>query len=103
MGERHIGDLGNIQTDKNGKAVIDITDHLVKLSGGEAYNVIDRSIVIHQNEDDLGTSGDASGNAGKRLKCCKIFLEDSNGATSQIAKVSLFLLIIVANFLIIIQ
>ena len=50
--ERHVGDLGNIKANKNGIVKMKISDKLVKLRG--KYNVIGRSIVIHEDEDDLG-------------------------------------------------
>ena len=40
---RHVGDLGNIEV-INGKAEVDITDKLVKLTG--PYSVMGRSIVV---------------------------------------------------------
>jgi Cu-Zn family superoxide dismutase len=68
---RHVGDLGNIEAGKNGVAKIDITDKLVKLRG--KYSVIGRSLVVHEDEDDLGL-GNAddsltTGHSGKRLAC----------------------------------
>merc|ERR1719483_493360 len=53
--DRHVGDLGNIAADPEGNSVVFIADTQVKLTG-----------------DDLGASGDASGAAGPRLKCCII-------------------------------
>ena len=71
---RHVGDLGNIDVDKNGVCKMRFVDNLVKLSG--EYTVLNRSIVIHEDEDDLGKGGDAeslrTGNAGKRIACGKI-------------------------------
>ena len=34
--------------------------------------VLSRSFVIHEGEDDLGASGDASGASGTRIGCCTI-------------------------------
>lgn len=62
--------MGNIETDADGVALVDIFDKQVQLSGENS--VIGRSIVIHEKEDDLGASGDPSGAAGSRLKCCII-------------------------------
>lgn len=62
--ERHEGDLGNIETDADGKT------HLVwkgKLSLGGADSIIGKSIVVHEKEDDLKT--DPSGNSGSRVAC----------------------------------
>ena len=46
-------------------------DNLVKLSG--KYSVIGRSMIIHEDEDDLGKGGNEeslkTGNAGKRIAC----------------------------------
>ena len=71
---RHVGDLGNIIVDSDGKVVLDIMDEQIKLSG--EYSVIGRGIVVHADEDDLGKGGDsgslATGNAGGRLACCVI-------------------------------
>ena len=38
----------------------------MKLTGDAEYSVAGRSIVIHENADDLGANGDT------RLKCCTI-------------------------------
>ena len=69
--ERHVGDLGNIIADNNGVAKINIIDPLVKLSG--KYSVMGRSMIIHEDEDDLGTGDNEdslkTGNAGKRIAC----------------------------------
>lgn len=72
--ERHVGDLGNIEANKDGVTIINITDHLVKLSG--EFSVIGRSFVIHESEDDLGKGKGKlraeslkTGNAGKRIGC----------------------------------
>eukprot|EP01006_Ploeotia_vitrea_P040034 TRINITY_DN66398_c1_g1_i1.p1 TRINITY_DN66398_c1_g1~~TRINITY_DN66398_c1_g1_i1.p1 ORF type:complete len:156 (-),score=79.57 TRINITY_DN66398_c1_g1_i1:238-705(-) len=68
---RHVGDLGNIVADADGKVVLDITDNLVSLIG--ATSVIGRAIVIHEGEDDLGKGGHelslTTGNAGGRVGC----------------------------------
>jgi len=71
--ERHIGDLGNIESKYIGEgtlAVVEITDRIVSLS--PPYSVVGRSVVIHEGEDDLGASGDPSGAAGARVACCTI-------------------------------
>jgi Cu-Zn family superoxide dismutase len=69
--KRHIGDLGNIEAGKNGVAKIDITDRFVKLRG--KYSVIGRSLVVHEDEDDLGLGNHddshTTGHSGKRLAC----------------------------------
>jgi len=69
--ERHVGDLGNIVADSKGIAKFSMYDNLVKLSG--KHSVIGRSMIIHEDEDDLGKGGNEeslkTGNAGKRIAC----------------------------------
>ena len=73
--ERHVGDLGNLTADAEGRAQYRITDHMVKLHGTKC-NVVGRGLVIHADEDDLGKWGDnvslANGNSGKRIACAVI-------------------------------
>jgi Cu-Zn family superoxide dismutase len=68
---RHAGDLGNIETNKNGICKKIIYDKVIKLKG--KYNILGRSVVIHEKEDDLGLGGNKesliTGNAGKRIAC----------------------------------
>jgi Cu-Zn family superoxide dismutase len=72
---RHVGDLGNIKTDKNGECRMIFKDHMIKLRGYK-QNIIGRSIVIHEKKDDFGLGGDdeslKTGNAGKRIACAVI-------------------------------
>jgi Cu-Zn family superoxide dismutase len=78
--ERHVGDLGNISADSNGKAKYSFTDHLIKLKG--ICNIIGRGLIIHEDTDDLGlTNNKASlitGNAGKRIACAVIGYSKDN-------------------------
>ena len=73
--ERHVGDLGNIKFNSKGIAKYSFTDNLIKLSGTKA-NIIGRSVVIHQDIDDLGKGGYndslTTGHAGKRIACAVI-------------------------------
>jgi Cu-Zn family superoxide dismutase len=46
---RHVGDLGNIVAGKDGTAVVDIRDSLIKFSGKNS--VIGRSFLVHADED----------------------------------------------------
>jgi len=74
--ERHVGDLGNITCDKNGKIIdLEIIDHMIKLRGTKA-NIIGRSVVIHEDPDDngLGDFPDSktTGHSGKRIACAVI-------------------------------
>ncbi len=77
--EGHVGDLGNIQADDNGKADFSIKANRVDLIGDRS--VVGRGIVVHADEDDLGKGGDEeslkTGNAGDRLACGVITLRSS--------------------------
>ncbi|KAF9879638.1 Superoxide dismutase [Colletotrichum karsti] len=68
---RHVGDLGNIDTDANGNSKGSTEDSFVKLIGPES--VIGRTIVVHGGTDDLGKGGNEeslkTGNAGPRPAC----------------------------------
>jgi Cu-Zn family superoxide dismutase len=68
---RHVGDLGNIETNDKGESEFLFTDKLVKLRG--PYSVVGRSFIIHEDEDDLGKGGHTdskiTGHAGNRLVC----------------------------------
>ena len=72
--ERHVGDLGNILADSEGKVETQLSDQLATLLG--EIDITGRAIVIHQGTDDLGLGGDsgslATGNAGSRAECCLI-------------------------------
>ncbi|KAJ1918087.1 Superoxide dismutase [Cu-Zn] [Mycoemilia scoparia] len=69
--ERHVGDLGNIEVGSDGKAAIKFDDKLISLFG--AHSIVGRSIVVHEEVDDLGKGGHelskTTGNAGGRFAC----------------------------------
>jgi Cu-Zn family superoxide dismutase len=81
MRERHVGDLGNLQTDSSGSAIYIMKDDLIKLRGEKA-NIIGRGLIIHADEDDCGQGeNEASlinGNAGKRIACAIIGYSKKN-------------------------
>ncbi|KAF6332700.1 copper chaperone for superoxide dismutase [Rhinolophus ferrumequinum] len=66
--DRHRGDLGNVHADADGRAIFRIEDEQLKV-----WDVIGRSVVIDEGEDDLGQGGHPlskiTGNSGKRLAC----------------------------------
>lgn len=77
---RHLGDLGNIKVNKNGKCEQTINARFIKLRGAK-YNILGRSLVIHEDPDDLGKGGDEeslkTGNAGPRIGCAVIGFKDA--------------------------
>ncbi|XP_037696686.1 copper chaperone for superoxide dismutase [Choloepus didactylus] len=66
--DRHRGDLGNVHADADGRATFRIEDEQLKV-----WDVIGRSLVIDEGEDDLGRGGHPlskiTGNSGERLAC----------------------------------
>ncbi|TBU45819.1 superoxide dismutase [Dichomitus squalens] len=69
--DRHVGDLGNIETDSKGVASFTFEDSLLSLNG--PLSIVGRSVVVHAGTDDLGRGGDdeslKTGNAGGRAAC----------------------------------
>lgn len=59
---KHLGDLGNIQTDQTGSSKTVITIENVTLD-----EISGKSVLIHESMDDLKT--DPSGNSGGRIAC----------------------------------
>lgn len=68
--ERHDGDLGNIEANADGRSVgvMCVTLNL--------NNIIGKTIVLHEQEDDLGKNNTneskTTGNAGERIDCAII-------------------------------
>ena len=66
INERHVGDLGNINTDSDGRAKFKFTDKLLNVS-----EIIGRSIVVTEHADDLGMGNHENslidGNSGERV------------------------------------
>lgn len=77
--ERHVGDLGNVEVDADGRAEGRMVDRLVRVK-----DVVGRSVILHEEEDDLGRGGDEeslrTGNAGARIACGRI--DSVNGAAA---------------------
>jgi Cu-Zn family superoxide dismutase len=81
MKHRHVGDLGNINTNNKGEAKYTFYDNVIKLRGSKA-NIIGRGLIIHQDEDDCGQGSNVeslkTGNAGKRIACAVIGYSKEN-------------------------
>lgn len=61
--DRHVGDLGNITAGDDGKAKIDMTDTVIRLSGPSS--IVGRAVIIHHDADDFKTQ--PTGHAGGRI------------------------------------
>ena len=68
---RHLGDLGNITANAEGRASFKFTDDRIKV-----WDMIGRSLVVHQNPDDLGKGNNdksaVDGNLGAGVACAII-------------------------------
>jgi len=62
---RHEGDMGNIEADASGNAHLEYVDNTISITGNAS--ILGRSVIVHQNEDDLKTQ--PTGNAGARIAC----------------------------------
>ena len=75
INERHVGDLGNLEANFEGKVNIKFMDHMIKLRGNTS-NIIGRGLIIHADPDDCGRGNfpdsKTTGHAGKRIACAII-------------------------------
>eukprot|EP00455_Lapot_gusevi_P049280 TRINITY_DN6961_c0_g1_i4.p1 TRINITY_DN6961_c0_g1~~TRINITY_DN6961_c0_g1_i4.p1 ORF type:complete len:189 (+),score=37.30 TRINITY_DN6961_c0_g1_i4:63-629(+) len=77
----HAGDMGNLEADSDGTATYRETNDKMKLSG--KYSVMNRAVVIHAKEDDLG-KGDTEesklkGSSGDPIACCVLRSTSGSG------------------------
>jgi Cu-Zn family superoxide dismutase len=63
--QRHVGDLGNLEADADGKAHLEIVDQFISLEGPNA--IVGKAVIVHAQPDDLSTQ--PTGNAGPRVAC----------------------------------
>ena len=63
--ERHVGDLGNLIANDQGRAHYERIDIVISLNG--PYSIIGRGIIVHAGEDDFVTQ--PTGDAGARVAC----------------------------------
>ena len=79
--ERHVGDLGNLETDNKGTANYTFFDSIIKLRGIKT-NIIGRGLIIHADPDDCGKGDNddslKTGNSGKRIACAVIGYSKEN-------------------------
>ncbi|MGI9526583.1 MAG: superoxide dismutase family protein [Weeksellaceae bacterium] len=67
----HMGDIGNLEADADGNATLTFTtDKWCLGCDDEKKNLMGRSIIIHESEDDFTTQ--PTGNAGGRIGCVVI-------------------------------
>ncbi|KAG0700119.1 superoxide dismutase [Suillus ampliporus] len=68
---RHVGDLGNVESDEYGTASLSFKDSFISLNG--PLSIVGRAVVVHAGTDDLGKGNTEeslkTGNAGGRAAC----------------------------------
>lgn len=64
-GQRHAGDMGNLEADASGNASYERVDEVMTLSGPNS--IVGKAVIVHANADDLESQ--PSGDAGNRLAC----------------------------------
>ncbi|AUX27231.1 superoxide dismutase [Sorangium cellulosum] len=65
-GERHLGDLGNIEVKADGTGTHEIVANGANLKEGAPNSFIGRAIIVHEKQDD---GSQPAGNAGGRIGC----------------------------------
>ena len=65
-GERHLGDLGNIEVGPDGKGTLEIVVKGANLKPGDPNSYLGRAIIVHEKVD---TGEQPTGNAGGRIGC----------------------------------
>lgn len=63
----HAGDLGNLEADENGLALITIMSSRVTLGDGAPTDIMGRAVIVHADPDDLESQ--PTGAAGGRVAC----------------------------------
>lgn len=63
--ERHVGDLGNLESNADGVATYDRVDELLTVDGNTS--ILGRGVIVHAGADDLESQ--PTGDAGARLAC----------------------------------
>ncbi len=63
----HLGDIGNVEADAEGHASLTLTTDLWSIGTGEANDIADRALVVHEKADDF--TSQPTGAAGGRIGC----------------------------------
>ncbi len=63
----HLGDIGNVQLNAQGKGTMELSTDLWTLGSDSTSSVLNRAIIVHSGVDDYKSQ--PSGNAGSRIGC----------------------------------
>ncbi|MBC8052527.1 MAG: superoxide dismutase family protein [Sphingobacteriaceae bacterium] len=67
QGQFHLGDIGNVTLDANGKGSLELETTLWSVGTGATNDVKGKAIMVHEKADDFTTQ--PTGNAGARIGC----------------------------------
>ncbi|KAJ1563253.1 hypothetical protein HK405_002756, partial [Cladochytrium tenue] len=73
--DRHVGDLGNVRADADGRLRVTIASELLTLFLGEESFALGRALVLHADPDDCHSQ--PTGNSGKKLAMGVLGLRNS--------------------------
>jgi Cu-Zn family superoxide dismutase len=65
--EFHLGDIGNVQLDGQGKGSLTLETNLWTIGGDSTSNILGRAVIVHGGVDDYVSQ--PAGNAGTRIGC----------------------------------
>ena len=71
-GDRHAGDLGNLEADADGTASYERLDSMLQMTGEKS--ILRRAVIVHAKPDDLKSQ--PTGAAGARVACGVIKAKD---------------------------
>jgi Cu-Zn family superoxide dismutase len=77
---RHVGDLGNLAVDQDGRAAYLRLDRKLALSGPES--IVGKVVVVHAGEDDYQSQ--PSGSSGQEIACGRIVLTTERASTPHV-------------------
>jgi Cu-Zn family superoxide dismutase len=63
----HLGDIGNVSLDAQGKGMLEMETDLWTIGGDSTSNLLNRAFMVHSGKDDFKTQ--PTGNAGSRIGC----------------------------------
>lgn len=66
-GSFHLGDIGNVKLNAQGKGTMTLTTDLWTLGGKPDKNILGKSMIVHGGADDYKTQ--PTGNSGSRIGC----------------------------------
>lgn len=72
--QRHLGDLGNVTADSQGRVETAFVDDRLVLSG--EHSILGRAVIVHAQRDDL--TSQPGGDAGARM-ACGVIIESNPG------------------------